>query len=689
MHSIRRVLSQILLFWLIALCAALPAAVAEQPSAAPTDLAQTAAVSAAYAQQYGGATSIQYALFMDGDIAYSGALGLASIEEETPATDELLYGIGSISKVYTAAAAMKLVDEGKLDLDAPVYTYLPDFAMADERYRDITVRMLLNHSSGLMFAGMKDAFLLDDPMDNTAAGTLLTELAGQRLAADPGAYSVYCNTGFTLAQLVIERLTGMPLGAYLRSALFDPAALSDTFACQDDFDRDRLARVYWALDPTRAVAPDSTTVTGTGGLYATARDLARFGAMLCPGGGLLSESASEAMAQREYARGLWPEDGERDALGFGLGWDTVHMLPFHQSGIQALCKGGDTNQYHAALVTLPEYGMAAAVLTSGGVSTYNQLFAARMLIDALAQKGVTVGEQIALEPAQPAEMPVELVQCSGLYGTLTGILPIVITPDGTLTLSQEVAGQTYDQVFTYRADGFFYDVTGSARVAPVTRENGLTYLYQEGYSPIPGLTVMSAANYVCQKLPENPMDEADAAVWAAREGKRYFMLNAKYTSQAYALAMPVTSVAYRDDLPGYIAASCLVGADRLEAVLQIPGTAGRDSMDMTFRTEDGIEYLETASYVYADESILHALAPGETPTIGEDGFARWYTVGEALGGQTMAVTASGAGSFAVYDAEGTPVAVSSLYGDRSAVLPAGGYAVFAGKAGVSFDLDIR
>lgn len=674
--------------WLLALCLALTGASAEE-APAPT-LEEAAAAAAAYAQQYGAATSIQYALYMDGDIAYSGALGFAETESMTPADDTLLYGVGSVSKVYTAAAAMKLVDEGKLELDTPVCTYLPEFTMADERYRDITMRMLLDHSSGLMFAGMKDAFLLDDPMDNTASELLLSELRGQRLIADPGAYSVYCNTGFTLAQLVIERLTGMPLGDYLHEALLSPAGLSDTYACADGFDRGRLARVYWAVDPTRAVATDSTTITGTGGIYATASDLARFGAMLRPGGGLLSEEASEAMAEKAYARGLWPEDGERDALGYGLGWDTVHMLPFHQSGVTALCKGGDTNQYHAAIVTLPQYGMAAAVLSSGGLSTYNQLCAARMLIDALAQKGVTINEAIALPQGTPAPMPEELTAYSGLYGASSaGVLPITVAADGTLTLSQTVAGQTYDQVFSYCEDGFFYDETGYARVKPVTRENGLVYLYQEGYSPLPGLTVMSTANYACQKLLENPMDEETLAVWKARDGKRYYMLNAKYTSQSYALMMPMTYVEYREDLPTYISANRLAGTDRIEATLQIPGTAGRDSMDMVFYTEDGVEYLTGASYIYADESVLSLLTADTAPAIAEDGFARWYTLGDELGGKTMTVHITGKGSFAVYDSEGTPVAFSALYGDDSAALASGGYAVFAGEPGTTFALTIE
>lgn len=69
-----------------------------------------------------------------------------------PSDSMPLYGVGSVSKVYTAAAAMSLVQEGRLDLDEPVVTYLPEFTMADARFRDITMRMLLNHSSGLMYA---------------------------------------------------------------------------------------------------------------------------------------------------------------------------------------------------------------------------------------------------------------------------------------------------------------------------------------------------------------------------------------------------------------------------------------------------------------------------------------------------------------------------------------------------------
>ena len=80
------------------------------------------------------------------------------------------------------AAVLKLVDEGKVELDAPVTAYLPDFTMADGHYTDITVRMLLNHSSGLPGSTIANGFLLNDP-DTLAADTLLEELSSQTLKA--------------------------------------------------------------------------------------------------------------------------------------------------------------------------------------------------------------------------------------------------------------------------------------------------------------------------------------------------------------------------------------------------------------------------------------------------------------------------------------------------------------------------
>ena len=191
----------------------------------------SAAMAAQFAAQYGGAVSVQYAVWQDGEIALSGHAGVYSKSENRVLLDTDLYGIGSVSKMYVTAAVMQLVDQGKLDLDAPVTKYLPEFKMADARYKDITVRMLLNHSSGLMSATHDMLLFADD--DRSATEDLLETLSTQRLVADPGAYSVYCNTGFTLAELVVEAVSGKTFPEYLQEAILTPNGLENTFTPQD------------------------------------------------------------------------------------------------------------------------------------------------------------------------------------------------------------------------------------------------------------------------------------------------------------------------------------------------------------------------------------------------------------------------------------------------------------------------
>ena len=128
--------------------------------------------------------------------AFAGNSGKASVDpapesvyengwERVEKEKSYVYCVASISKVYTTAAVMQLVDEGKVRLDAPVTEYLPDFRMADDRYQKITVRMLMNHTSGIMGTTQLGAFLYGDA-SSVHHDELLNILAGQRLKAEPG-----------------------------------------------------------------------------------------------------------------------------------------------------------------------------------------------------------------------------------------------------------------------------------------------------------------------------------------------------------------------------------------------------------------------------------------------------------------------------------------------------------------------
>ncbi|WP_297201429.1 serine hydrolase domain-containing protein [uncultured Flavonifractor sp.] len=656
----------------------LPAAATE---ADPT-LADTAFAAAQAAQQYGGAQSVQYALWQDGEIVLTGHVGDYSRTENRALTDDILYGIGSVSKMYTTAAVLKLAEAGKLELDAPVTRYLPDFTMADPRYQDITVRMLLNHSSGLAGSTMANGFLLNDP-DTTATDTLLEELSTQRLKADPGAFSVYCNDGFTLAELVVEAVSGMEFDQYVQQTLLEPAGLADTYFPGGNFDASRLAKTYYTTQDTQALPQETVGVHGTGGIYATASDLAAFGGMVFCEDAILNENSRAATMADEYANGLWPED-EEDSVAYGLGWDSVHWYPFAYSGIQALVKGGDTIVYHSGLVVLPEYHMAAAVLSSGGVSTYNEMAASQILIAALGQQGVTVDQTPRTLPAaEKAEMPVELTQYSGLYGSSTQTVSILVSENGTMTAE--------GSPLSYYSDGSFRDEEQTMMVKFIEEDNGQVYCWQKAYSTLPGLGQLPTSSYAFMKLPDNQVSKAVQSAWDARSGKMYLALNLKYSNIVYTQALPAAGLATDSvNMPGYMVFDRMVDENYAEGAAIIPGLAGRDWQNITITKKNGVEYLSTCGGLYVDSAAAESLFGGASSwsTIQADGYARWYQVGPSAAGKTMTVQLPEVGGFAVYDAAGTSVAASWAFGDTSVVLPEGGWVVFSGDPGSRFLLTL-
>lgn len=673
---------------------AVPAMAAEVKRAPASEARQKSAQTAVgYAMQYGGAIGASYALWEDGVFTISGEQinPPASLKDShmamLGAVGGGLYGIGSVSKMYTTAAVMKLVEAGKVKLDSPVTAYLKDFKMADSRYTKITVRMLLNHSSGLMGTSSTNAFLFNDD-DQQATDELLERLSTQKLKAAPGAFSAYCNDGFTLAQLVVEAVSGKDFMDYVRSALLTPVGLANTYAPSDGNEvLNRLALTCTADAQQRLLPKDTIGIVGTGGLYATAEDLAAFGGAFT-GTSMLSTSSTSAMSAPEYDRGIWPDE-PLGMVSYGLGWDAVEFWPFEQNGIQCLVKGGDTLRYHAALLVLPEYNMAAAVLTSGGVSVYNELAAAQMLADALEAKGVKLDRsEPALPTASPATMPASLVGESGYYGTTTQQLKATISADGKLTLHQMSMAGIPDQTLTYYSDGSFRDSTGAAAVKLVKESNGSTYFYQQSYAPLPNLGVLSTSDYLLVKMPENKVSAETQAAWDKLATVSAVPLAEKYSSQLYlalsdaSSAAQVTSAltAGVEYVPGYVGGERIVSPTELLYDLPIGRDAGTVTVDgnllwingAPYQTENSLKNISTKSGAYS--------------TIQSTGYARWYKVGAAAG-KTMAVTFPEDAGFYVYNGDGTLAASSLLWGDTSVKLPEGGMIVFAGDSGARFQIN--
>nr|WP_232540544.1 serine hydrolase domain-containing protein [Lysinibacillus fusiformis] len=638
-----------------------------------------------------GTTSLQYALIDGGEIVVSGQTGKNDINDKVPLTTNTIYGIGSTSKMMLTASVMKLVDEGKIDLDVPIVNYMPDFTMKDNRYKQITPRMLLNHSAGLLGTSSGSAILYGDN-DTYAHDTFLDQLATQNLMAEPGAYSVYSNDGFTLSEILVERVTGMSFTAFIHKYFTEPLKMNHTKTPQDIVNTGEMAGIYSPLYKGQ-LPHENYNIIASGGIYSTAKDLVKFSQIFTGEvKGILSNKSVEAMEQKEYRRGMWPEDSD-SSMSYGLGWDSVDLFPFSDYGIKAVTKGGDTLSYHSSLVVLPEYNMAAAVISSGGASITNQFIASELLLSALEEKGIIKERKPEKSFGVPmkADMPKEISKFAGIYGGNNSVTKMKINKAGQMTVSSLTAPSNLVQEYTYTSDGTFVSDDGTEKLKFVVEKNGNTYLWSRSYLSVPGLGQVAFSEYNAEKLKANTLPKEINAAWAKRDGKKYYLVNAKYTSMLYLNATSILPIHMNKENPGYMSNNKIIGANEAANQLQIPGTAGREPMDIHFSKKNGGEYLTFSGYVFASEELVKPIYSGKQSAtiIQADGHAKWFSVPATAKGKVMTVKLPANGAFAVYDQTGICINHSVVSGKNDVVLPENGRIVFAGEAGSPFEISLK
>lgn len=625
-----------------------------------------------------GATSIQYALIHDGEILLSGQSGYNDLAKKTSPTSNTKYGIGSISKIFTTLAVLKLVEQGKVDLDSPVVNYLNDFKMADSRYKDITVRMLLNHSSGLMGSTFDNCVLLGDS-DSYGHDRFLKILSKQRLKAAPGAFSVYCNDGFTLAELLVERVSGLSFSEFISVYFTGPLSMKNTKTPADSFKTSSLAGIY--SDKTK-LPYESFNAIGAGGIYSTAEDLCRLSTIITDSTGLLSNELVDSMEQTEYKKGQWfPENDS--TLSYGLGWDSVNTWPFTQYNIKALVKGGDTLYYHGSLIVLPEHDMAVAVLSSGSNSSINQLMGQSLLLEALKESGkiqTLLPDKTFTAPVKTV-IPEELLKYEGYYGTFTLPFKISMDREGSLTLTQSGASQR----FIYGGENKFYSADGSVCISFI-EDAGNTYFYVSAYQKLPLLGETAMSLYQGQKLEAKKLDAATAKAWKKYLNKDYLIVSERYNSAIYLGDLSKNRLELTDGLPNYIASNEITDATTLSAVVQLPGMYGRDLSDIKMVTENKKVYLTSGATKAISEDAVKNLSTKKSfsVTIPKTEFAKYYKISSKSANKTIKVTLPKKASFAVYDKNGKLTFSSLLTGKTTAKLPKGGYLVFVGNKKATF-----
>jgi CubicO group peptidase (beta-lactamase class C family) len=356
------------------------------------------------------------------------ASGVLNLDTGVDATTESLFQIGSITKVWTATVVMQLVEEGAVELDAPLRRYIPTFRVADPVVSEsVTIRHLLTHSSGIDGDNLSDTGRGDDALEKYVA-----TCASLRQVHPLGATMSYCNTGFTLLGRVIEVVTGEVFDTAIRTRLFGPMELSHTATLPEDVLRFRAAIGHvqppggelhtasaWGLP--RSAGP-------AGAICSTASEVVEFARLHLSGGAQIV--STESVRAMQVPQVDVPSGGDGlFSRKWGLGWSI-----FDWGGRTVIGHDGGTIGQAAFLRVVPDTGVAVALLTNGGrpMALYRDLFGA--LLAEVA--GVEMPEQPV--PPEPP-LPVDPEAYAGVYER-EGASIRVAARDGGIVAIQTVTG---------------------------------------------------------------------------------------------------------------------------------------------------------------------------------------------------------------------------------------------------------
>jgi D-alanyl-D-alanine carboxypeptidase len=334
-----------------------PASLATRLDPAKSAALQAALETVRSGGKYPGASAA--IVFPDGSI-WTGVSGAAILSPQTPLTATTLFSIGSISKTFLAALIGQLASVGTLALDDPLAKYLPDYPNA----ANITLRQLLNHTSGLRDPSTDSSFndaVLSHP-DVTWTADQFLSWVGRPYCA-PGTCYQYSNTNYIVLGKVVEKITGQPVAALVRSAFLDPLGLSHTYLQTEEQAQGAEAHGYMppAAGPTDNSAGTmipftaEATAFGFAGAYvSTPSDLAVWANDLY-GGRVLDQATLASMVDVSPTLPFKTHYG----LGYGLGFEETTV-----AGQVAWGHRGHLDGFWSAMEYLPAYHVTVVVLTN-------------------------------------------------------------------------------------------------------------------------------------------------------------------------------------------------------------------------------------------------------------------------------------------------------------------------------------
>jgi CubicO group peptidase (beta-lactamase class C family) len=300
-----------------------------------------------------GVPSATVGVVLNGKIVLTTAYGDARLSPKLPATAEMAYPIGSISKQFTATAILLLAEDGKLSLDDTVGKFYPELTRANE----VTLRELLSHTSGYEDYAPQDYTIPlwtkpGNPLD------LVHLWAEKPLDFDPGTQWQYSNTNFVLAALIVQKVSGMPFAKFIETRVLAPAGIKDVLNLNTD-----QARVQPTGYMRNALAPIRPAQLEAPGWYFGDGDLAMpVGSLLTWDIGILDRKLLQPASYDAFETAVKLKNGKDTRYGLGVSI-------FTRDGHRYIEHSGEVGGFVAENMVLPDDRLAIAVLTNQEASS--------------------------------------------------------------------------------------------------------------------------------------------------------------------------------------------------------------------------------------------------------------------------------------------------------------------------------
>lgn len=553
-------------------------------------------------------TAVSYAIMIDGEIAASGALGTTGGKDPQPVTKQCTCNVASISKIFCTVAVMQLVEKGLISLDTPVCEYLPEFTMPDERYKKITLRHCLSHTPGLPGTQWK-GFSVCSGESYDYYKEVLDFFAHNYLKAEPGAYSAYCNDGFTLAEMVIAKMSGEKYEDYCLRHITEPLGCTSS-------------RLLGHLNPdnphiTEGKGPEELLLIRGGAGYATTmEDLCRFGNAFLTDNPVVTPFIRDEMATPNGCTFLKKDTRSRC---FGLGWDNVCAVSAdYELGKGALFKVGNSFQFDTQFFVLPAYNAVLAMSETHDCGLATQEAILSLFATVMLGRGINITKRFRPVPAA-------LKAFEGTYLTPDTILRVAM--DGyycTVTGEDSRGGRRFLKKARYLNNRTLETPDGSLRYR-FEKHGRDAYMFYE----TAGVTIPMA-----QRARDG---KPVSASWEKRIGRKYVAVDARPDDIVIQEIMTGFLLKRLPGTKGILVLSFSgdagsgvyglfesevkpVNANVLRGFMDSPGNVSRDASTAMFFQKRGVEYVKTNSYLYREVSSL--------PVYAGEGFEKAAAVGE-------------------------------------------------------------